>query len=216
MFLDARSACGSASRGLGCVEASCKPELVGSGGKRRFRCVTQLFSCKAQPSSVSMDAMAKRAHESDQLREHVQRFVRGFGLLAEDSTPCGTPLSPREAHALMTLLERERQGTPLQQTELGAVLGIDKSNVTRLVQRLSSAGRVEQTQSELDGRARLLRLTAKGKRLAESVEASSRQRFATLLAQVPAGRRKQVIAAMQLLAEALSGPPEEGASDART
>ena len=137
------------------------------------------------------------------LREHIQQFVRKFGLLAEDRTPCGTPISPREAHALMVVLERERRDDPPRQNDLADELGIDKSNVTRLVQRLRQEGRVDQVASEEDGRARLLRLTPKGRRLAETIERASRDRFAGLLERIPTAERKAVLAAVSLLNEAL-------------
>jgi DNA-binding MarR family transcriptional regulator len=143
------------------------------------------------------------ASGTELLRQHIQQFVRKFGLLAEGRTPCGAPISPREAHALMVVLERERHDDPPRQNELAAELGIDKSNVTRLVQRLRSQGRVEQVASQEDGRARLLRLTPKGRRLAESIERASRRRFEVLLDGIPAAERKAVLAAVALLNEAL-------------
>jgi DNA-binding MarR family transcriptional regulator len=139
----------------------------------------------------------------DLLRQQVQRFVRKFGLLADDRTPCGAPISPREAHALMIVLESERQGDPPRQNDLAATLGIDKSNVTRLVQRLRRDGRIEQRTSADDGRARLLRLTPKGRRLAESIEQDSRARFETLLAEIPDDHHELVLSALALLNDAI-------------
>lgn len=153
--------------------------------------------------------------EAELLRTHVQGFVRGFGLLAEDRTPCGKSMSPREAHALMLLLERERAGNAPRQNDLGAVLGIDKSNVTRLVQRLEGAGRIDRAPSDADARARLLRLTPKGKRLAESLEAASRARFKALCARIPVARRKAVISALALLGAALTAELQGESPDAR-
>lgn len=139
----------------------------------------------------------------DLLRQQVQRFVREFGLLADDRTPCGAPLSPREAHALMIVLERERLADPPRQNDLAAAMGIDKSNVTRLVQRLRRDGRMQQLPSEDDGRARILRLTQKGRRLAETIERTSRARFETLLARIPADAHGLVLSALGLLNDAI-------------
>jgi DNA-binding MarR family transcriptional regulator len=148
------------------------------------------------------------------LRKQVQQFVRAFGLLADDQTPCGTPVNPREAHALMVVLERERHGDPTRQSELAVELGIDKSNVTRLVQRLRDQRRIEQVACEGDGRARLLRLTAKGRRLAETIELASRQRFDQLLARIPPADRMTVLAAMDLLNAAVAKQSTEVEIDA--
>ena len=83
------------------------------------------------------------------------------------------------------------------------MLGIDKSNVTRLVQRLRRERRIEQWQSEDDGRTRILRLTQKGRRLAETIERTSRARFETLLADIPADGRELVLSALALLNAAI-------------
>ena len=68
------------------------------------------------------------------LRRSIQRFVRAFGLLAGDQTPCGQPLAPSHAHALLVLLEREcvAPANALKQQELASALGLDKSSITRL------------------------------------------------------------------------------------
>lgn len=152
----------------------------------------------------------------DLLRRQVQRFVRGFGLLADDRTPCGTAVSPREAHALMIVLERNRQGNPLRQNDLASALGIDKSNVTRLVQRLERSGRIQQHRSEEDGRARILSLTAKGMRLAEAIDQSSHSRFETVLAGIPSEHHARVFGALELLNEAIQmRPPENGTAESK-
>jgi DNA-binding MarR family transcriptional regulator len=141
-----------------------------------------------------------------QLRGAVQRFVRGFGLLSEQTTPCGQPVSPREAHALMALRAHERAGRRAHLALLQHDLGIDKSNVTRVVQRLCDAGRVAAGTTDVDGRLRLLRLTPRGRRLADRLEHASAERFAALLARIPAAQHAAVLAAVTLLADAVPAP----------
>jgi YD repeat-containing protein len=57
------------------------------------------------------------------------------------------------------------------------VLGIDKSNVTRLCAEMVEAGHLVQAESLEDGRTWRLSLTPRGRRLAERVEDASRSRF---------------------------------------
>ncbi len=147
------------------------------------------------------------------LRSLVQALIRSFGLLAGDTTPCGKPLAVSHAHALMVLLERSRQGVSPGQRELGAALGIDKSNVARLCQRMERAGHLRQARSPRDGRARLLSLTPAGRRLAEAVERSSRARFAALAAAVPAARRPGVLAALATLNQAIAATARPAARE---
>lgn len=137
------------------------------------------------------------------LRAEVQRFVRGFGLLAPDTTPCGKPLSTSHAHALMVLLDAHGAADGLAQQTLVGALGIDKSNVARLCARMAKAGHVEQVVSPLDGRSRLVRLTAKGARLARQVDDASRSLFARVHAAVPTSERAHLRRALATLNEAV-------------
>lgn len=144
------------------------------------------------------------AEPAERLRSAIQRFVRSFGLLASDQTPCGTTISTSHAHALVVLLDRDRRGERPTQQALGEVLGIDKSNVARLCAKLEHAGHLTRQPSPTDGRARLLTLTASGRRLAKRIETASRDRFARLLAALPSGdTRDAVLASLEALNEAI-------------
>lgn len=133
-------------------------------------------------------------------RRSIQGFVRQFGLLVEDQTPCGVAIPLSQAHALLVL--RERDGGPMRHKDLAHALGLDKSSVARLCARLMEQGRVIQQRSEVDGRARDVALTAKGRKLADRLEQSSRSRFDSLLAAIPLGRRAGVVQALATLHEA--------------
>jgi DNA-binding MarR family transcriptional regulator len=134
------------------------------------------------------------------LRALIQQFVRSFGLLSAERTPCGMPLATSHAHALMILLERAQRNDRTTQQELGAILGIDKSNVARLCAKMQRSGHVVQLRDPSDGRARLLSLTSSGRRLAEKVETSSRRRFARLLSALPRdGAQAAVLASLEIL-----------------
>ena len=148
--------------------------------------------------------------EAAELRLLIQAFIRSAGFLAADQTPCGQPVSVSHAHALMVLLETARNGGPLTQRDLGQALGIDKSNVTRLCRRMESAGHLVQSRSNDDGRARLLSLTPAGKRLARSVERSSRHRFERLMSAIPRGSRESVLSSLACLNQALASPAPPG------
>jgi DNA-binding MarR family transcriptional regulator len=132
----------------------------------------------------------------EQLRALVQQFVRRFGLLVTRRTPCGLPVSPSYAHALMLLLRRAREGLATLQSDLAGTLGIDKSNVARLCERMVKAGHAVQTVPPEDGRSRVVALTVKGTRLAERIESASHDRFSTLTASIPRHKRSAVIAAL--------------------
>jgi DNA-binding MarR family transcriptional regulator len=134
--------------------------------------------------------------EVEQLRALVQQFVRRFGLLVTRRTPCGFPVSPSYAHGLMLLLRRTREGRTTVQSDLAGALGVDKSNVARLCERMVKVGHAVQTVPADDGRSRAVALTVKGTRLAERIENGSRDRFAALTASIPRHKRSAVIAAL--------------------
>jgi DNA-binding MarR family transcriptional regulator len=147
--------------------------------------------------------------EATDLRLLIQTFIRSSGLLAGDQTPCGHPVAVSHAHALMVLLETARKGKCMAQRELGQALGIDKSNVARLCRRMESAGHLVQSRSADDGRARLLSLTARGTRVAKTVERSSRDRFQWLMSAIPRSSRAGVLSSLACLNRvlALTVPP---------
>ncbi len=131
----------------------------------------------------------------------MQVFVRQFGLLSADRTPCGKPLASSDAHALMVLLDAGEDG--MLSSSLAARLGIDKSTASRLTARLTERGYLAPAPSTDDGRARPACLTRKGVRVAREVDQASRARFADVLEHVPARRRGEVIAALRDIVSAL-------------
>lgn len=161
---------------------------------------------KTPEADRSMDpADPARARDGgDELRLRVQRFIRSAGLLSGDQTPCGKPLPVSHAHALMVLVERGRGGMRPTQQELGSALGIDKSNVARLCRKMVTAGHLKQERGEEDGRMRLLKLTARGRRLAASLERASRDRYQRLIGAVGVEDRKTVLAGLAVLNDALA------------
>jgi DNA-binding MarR family transcriptional regulator len=155
-------------------------------------------------------AEAAGQRDAEDLRAHIHQFVRRFGLLVTRQTPCGFPVSPSYAHALMLILRRTSDGLTTLQSDLAAGLGIDKSNVARLCERMVRAGHVLQHVPPGDGRSRLVTLTPKGTRVAERIEQGSRDRFAAVASNIPARKRRAVIGALIDLNAAIARIPGEG------
>jgi DNA-binding MarR family transcriptional regulator len=155
--------------------------------------------------------VARNVGQCVKLRENVQSFVRGFGLLSESKTPCGQPLQLSHAHALQMLLEGAGLA-PCRQKDLAASLGLDKSSIARLCARMERAGHVSQRRSTVDGRAREIELTAQGLRVARQVQTESRARFGRLLDAVPSAQRRQVLEALEILNDAVRALRRESSS----
>jgi DNA-binding MarR family transcriptional regulator len=149
----------------------------------------------------------------DDFRNALQEFIRRFGLLSGDQTPCGKPLPPSDAHALMLLLAAAEQG--IAQSVLAARLGFDKSTASRLVARLTERGQVAPAPASGDARTKPVKLTSKGLRLAQEIDRASRARFARLLEGVPERRRESVLRALRDIVSALDGlkTAEQGEDD---
>jgi DNA-binding MarR family transcriptional regulator len=147
--------------------------------------------------------------EARELQTSVQTFVRTFGLLVTKQTPCGQPVSPSYAHALMLLLDREASGRSTSQSELAEALGLDKSSIARLCSRLEADERITQQAGPDDKRSRLLELTARGRKLATNVQTASLERFRSVLAAIPAAKRRSVLSSLELLTSAVAALGQE-------
>jgi DNA-binding MarR family transcriptional regulator len=143
------------------------------------------------PASVDVEDQAPPAAR---LQQEVIGFVRAFGLLASDRTPCGQPLAPSDAHALTEIVSEDG----LTQRELVDRLRLDRSSVSRLVDRLVARGWVERANGP-DRRTVRLLPTSAGRRVAADVADARAKRFAALLEAVPVDRRDEVVDAIRLL-----------------
>ena len=143
--------------------------------------------------------------EVEYLQTAIQDFVRSFGLLVTRQTPCGQPVSPSYAHALMLLRAREAAGLHTAQGTLAALLGLDKSSAARLAAKLETAGHASQERAAEDARSRRLSLTPRGARLAQNIHDASLQRFNRVMSGVPASKRKAVLESLALLTTAVRG-----------
>jgi DNA-binding MarR family transcriptional regulator len=133
------------------------------------------------------------------LQAGITAFVREFGLLQPNRTPCGRPISVSEAHALAEL-DRD---APFPQHELASRLRLEKSTVSRLVAQLERRGWVDRSRRSEDARELWLTLTAAGTAAAADLASAREARFAEILAAIPVERRPVVTDGLALLVEAV-------------
>ncbi|MFJ2837335.1 MULTISPECIES: MarR family winged helix-turn-helix transcriptional regulator [Nocardia] len=135
----------------------------------------------------------------DRLQSGVVAFVRAFGLHQPDTTPCGQTIPISQAHALTELAARQ----PINQSELGMILRLTKSTVSRMVGLMEGRGWIERVRGgAADGRMVLLRLTDSGERVAADISAARRTRMETFLGRIPTAQRDAVLQALSTLTEA--------------
>lgn len=131
------------------------------------------------------------------LRQASRELVRELGFLqARDSA---TSLSHSHCHAL---IEIEGRGT-VPQSELPALLRLDKSTTSRIVAELESRGWVKARPAPEDARARLLALTHAGRTKVAHVHREANARVTNALAMLSEKQRKTVLEGMQAYARAL-------------
>lgn len=134
------------------------------------------------------------------LQEQVISFIRAFGLHRPDATPCGKAVPVSQAHALMELSKGVRS-----QSELAALLRLERSTVSRLVAQLERRGWVDRDRAPGDGRARLLSLTEDGRRVADDIAMAREAKFAALVEAIPPDERDAVLRALDVLIGAMNG-----------
>ncbi len=139
------------------------------------------------------------------LRDALRHLVVAHGALEEARRPCGAELPIVHAYALLELLQCQ---LPMTVSELAGKLAIDRTNVSRLCARMESNGELLREPHPKDGRARTLRLTAKGKRVARSVDARSARHFERLVERL-GSEVGTVVASLSRLSMAMAAAEEE-------
>lgn len=135
--------------------------------------------------------------DGEEMRDALRALIVAHGALEEAERPCGTRLSMPHAHALLEL----RAG-PMRVTELARRLRIDRTNVSRLCQRMEDAGDLTRAQDPDDARARRLELTDQGRALATRVDAQSAAHFARVEVELGANAQS-VLTALRALERSL-------------
>jgi len=129
----------------------------------------------------------------------LQIVARGLGKVGHERARTNG-ITPQQADAVELL---ESRGT-LSTSTLAALLGIDPSTASRNLAGLERAGLIARKRDGDDGRQTEVRLTPKGKRVAEALAADTQRAFNALLERVPRGERQGVFEAFELIARAVS------------
>jgi DNA-binding MarR family transcriptional regulator/ribosomal protein S18 acetylase RimI-like enzyme len=90
-------------------------------------------------------------------------------------------------------------------------LGLDPGYLSRILQRLHRRGLLKRTTAPHDGRAQLVTLTARGRRLFKGLDARADQQVATLLRQTPVDAQRRLVGAMRTIESVLT--PEAAATE---
>lgn len=135
------------------------------------------------------------------LRENLRILVRKLGVLERgEALCCGITLS--QSYTIVEIGRAETMSL-IQLTEL---LGVDKSTVSRSVDKLVNNEILVRDTDPEDRRSVTLRLSDKGQAVFKEIEKRSTTYFAEVVADIPDDKREQIIESLQYLVQALKGP----------
>jgi DNA-binding MarR family transcriptional regulator/ribosomal protein S18 acetylase RimI-like enzyme len=120
-------------------------------------------------------------------------YTRKLGVL--DQQLLKSPFSLSEARVLYELATREN----LAAKEIGIELGLDPGYLSRIIQNFDDKGLITRKPLPSDRRQYRLSLTAKGRQAFASIDRSSHDDVANMLAALPRGDRQRLIEAMAVI-----------------
>jgi DNA-binding MarR family transcriptional regulator len=140
----------------------------------------------------------KRGPRDMHFSRRLSDLVRRLQLLEREAkSEMGITLP--QAHAIHAL----NDASSLRMQELAETLGLAQSTVTRLVAPLKRMGLLDRRPDRNDGRATRAFLTEKGTAAVDALETKERDLYTELVALLPETRRAEVVAAIELLHEAV-------------
>jgi len=136
--------------------------------------------------------------DPQRLARAVQVCARGLGRIGRERARAGN-ITPQQADAIELIEARGVVSTSV----LADLLGIDPSTASRNLAGLQRAGLISRKRDAEDGRQTDVRLTPKGRRVAEAVTSDALRAFNALIDRVPRGDRPRVHDAIEILARAV-------------
>ncbi|MGP7816383.1 MarR family winged helix-turn-helix transcriptional regulator [Niallia sp. 01092] len=137
----------------------------------------------------------------ENLREILQKTMRGFGLLDKNCCSIGTTeISLVQSHILYEIDKRHH---PSMQ-EVSEILGIDLTTFSRQIQTLIKLELVEKRQSLQDKRVYELHLTTQGRIIAASIDSQMNQYLDEVFSYMTDFEKETVIRSLILLNKSMA------------
>lgn len=133
----------------------------------------------------------------DEIRSASRQLVREWGFL--HATLAKTPYPPSAVHAMVEI----GAAGSLTAMEIAQLLGLEKSSVSRMLQKLVGAGELREQTHPIDARSKRLSLTPRGRRTLDAIHSHSRAQVAGAMQQLAPTQRSLVKAGLKHYAQAL-------------
>jgi DNA-binding MarR family transcriptional regulator len=136
--------------------------------------------------------------------EALLALVVTAGLLAKEGDRVLRPLGLTDSQFnVLALLRFQSEDGSLDQSTLGRMLVVNRSNVTGLIDRMERSGWVERLSDRDDRRVKRVRLTAAGRRLLERADRVYFQRVIDVMGSLPEREREQLARTLEKVRSAL-------------
>lgn len=136
-------------------------------------------------------------NESHYLRELIRVLVRNLGILEEsEATCCGTTVS--QCHAIVEI----GRAKDISLNELAELLSLDKSTMSRTINKLVDSGLAIRELHPEDRRYVSIKLTDGGIKIFDNIEGSMEKYYESIFSSIPEEKREQVLESLQLIINA--------------
>jgi DNA-binding MarR family transcriptional regulator/GNAT superfamily N-acetyltransferase len=137
----------------------------------------------------------------DHIRAASRQLVRELGFMGGNFA--GTDLPPSAVHALIEIDASDG----ISARELGRLLRLEKSSVSRMLRKLVLSGDILEEPGQEDARTKKLSLSAAGQKRVAAIHAYARAQVAGALEQMAPEQHRTVLDGLRLYADALAPKP---------
>lgn len=136
--------------------------------------------------------------KSDCLRELIRILVRDLGLLEKSDSSCsGVTIS--QCHAIVEI----GRAKEISLNELAGLLNLDKSTMSRTINKLVGNNLVIRETHPEDRRYIVISLTEKGMEVFKTIEENMVAYYKNIFIAIPEDKREQILDSLKVLIEAL-------------
>lgn len=136
--------------------------------------------------------------KSDCLRELIRILVRDLGLLEKSDSNCqGVTIS--QCHAIVEIGRTKE----ISLNELAGLLNLDKSTMSRTINKLVGDNLVIRETHPEDRRYIVIKLTENGLKVFKTIEENMSTYYKNVFIAIPEDKREQILDSLKILIEAL-------------
>ena len=135
---------------------------------------------------------------SNYLRELIRVLVRNLGILEKSDAGCCGVTIP-QCHAIVEV----GRANEISLNELAEILTLDKSTMSRTINKLVEDNLVIRESHSGDRRYITIRLTEKGIEIFRTIESSMNKYYENIFMSISEDKREQILDSLQVLIEAV-------------